>query len=109
MIPAPGPPLQQEGSPAVTVSVPLGQDSFCRESGIVPVQRLSHLKQLHPQVSVHLKSCGDGGVAKGQVEVTTGSPNHKPARGSARGPQVAVLRMDQRRTSAASQVTEQPF
>ena len=40
----PGHPLQPVGSPAVTVSVPLCQDSFCRQSGIVPVQRLSHFK-----------------------------------------------------------------
>ena len=43
----PGHPLQQGGSPVVTVSVPLGQDSFDRESGINPLKRLSSLKQLH--------------------------------------------------------------
>ena len=81
---SPGHPLQRGGSPVVKGFRATAQDSFCGESGIVLVQRLSHLKQLHAQMSVHLsfplKSCGDGVVAKG----TDGgnhwkSYSHKPA------------------------------
>ena len=83
---SPGNPLQQEGSPVGMVCVPLDQGSFCRDSRVVPVQCLSHLKQRYVQVSVHLRfptiSLNPAGTVEwrqAQMEVSTGSSSHKPA------------------------------
>ena len=70
-------------------SVPPEPGFLGRESGIAPVQRRSHFKNVPhrllcathpPNPNNNSKSCGDWGEAKQQVEVTTGSCSFKPAR-----------------------------
>lgn len=89
-----GHPLQLKEPLVVTASVPPDPGSRGRESGIAPVQRLSHLKPFphrcflsggtlsspSPPQSFHQKPCGDGERAKQQVEATTGSCSQNPAR-----------------------------
>jgi len=71
----------RDGSP-----VPPELGFLGRESGIAPVQRLSHFKDVphrllyatHPPPNS--KPCGDRGETTQQVEETTGSCSFKPAR-----------------------------
>ena len=118
------------------VFVPLDSDFQGRESGIVSVQRLFHENIIHAQVtsrtsiipsqhpvtshfilhqvihdshSSQTKSCGDGGMAKQQVEVTTGSFSHDPARRRPWTSGRSSLYPGHQRSPAASWATEQPF
>ena len=64
---------------------------------------------IHDSHSSQAKSCGDGGMAKQQVEVTTGSCSHDPARRQPWTSGRSSLYPGYQRSPAASWATEQPF